>query len=59
VAKTVPAASPRPPIKDCDNNVGTNLINQHPRDQDIDFGYFGIDAYNRPIAFGFALTAKY
>ena len=38
---------------------GTNLTNQHLRVQGIDFGYFGIDAYNRPIAFGFALTAKY
>ena len=38
---------------------GTNLTNQHLRVQGIDFGYFGIDAYSRPITFGFALTAKY
>jgi iron complex outermembrane receptor protein len=38
---------------------GTNLTNQHLRVQGIDFGYFADNAYSRPIAFGFALTAKY
>jgi iron complex outermembrane receptor protein len=38
---------------------GENLLNQHLRVQGIDFGYFAINAYSRPINFGFALTAKY
>jgi hypothetical protein len=37
---------------------GTNLFDQHLRVQGIDFGYFADNAYSRPSAFGFALTAK-
>ena len=52
----VPALAARESICPADGN---NLLDQHLRVQGIDFGYFGINAYSRPINFGFALTAKY
>ncbi len=54
------------PIGDWAKNLkgefwGSNLLDRHERIAGIDFGAlgFGTDAYNRPIAFGFNVTADF